>query len=169
MSGALNFTAAPAEVIKGFLNDLRAQVVSSRVPGLDQTGANTQFAVTEVLKLAPTVNSVVEGPFGLMTTLASMVVDVATQAQQNLFSQYCQKFEGPFSATMIAYFLTNDTQEEWWSFSVFIAGTLTLRYPKDAGGHAVALNGQFVGAATHFGSARTSGTPVAPSSSVAAP
>ncbi len=151
VSGALNFAAMPLQIFDAFANDLAAPRIASKIPGLDQTGANTQFAVTEVIKLGPAVTSVVEGPFGLMTTLASMVVDVATQAQQNLFSQYCQKFEGPFSATMVAHFLTSDKQEEWWGFSVSIAGKLTLRYPKDAAGRAVALSGQFVGAATHFG------------------
>ena len=79
-----------------------------------------------------------------------MVVDVAVFAQQHLFAKYCDKFEGDFSATMAAYFLTGDTGLVWWSYKIAITGTLSLRYPKDAGGRAVALSGQFTGHATDF-------------------
>jgi hypothetical protein len=149
VSGALNLAALPGQIIKNFLNDATAPIIASKIPGMGNAGPNAQFAANEVVKLAPAVTSVIEGPFGLITTLAGMVVDVAAQAAQNVFSQYCQKFDGPFSATMVAHFYTKDGQE-WWNYSIAIAGTLTLRYPKDTSGHAVALSGQFLGRATGF-------------------
>src|SRR6185437_2849944 len=71
-----------------------------------------------------------------------------------LFAKYCEKFEGEFTATMTAHFYSKPVAGhdpvEWWNFSTAIKGKLTLRYPKDASGKAVALSGQFEGGATHF-------------------
>ncbi len=146
IGGALNFAAKPAEIITSFGKDLMV----SKASGLAGNNAAGAFAIQETLKVVPTAVEEVANPLALIATLAGMVVDCAVAAQQNLFAKYCDKFDGSFTATMDAHFMTSDTGLEWWSYKIAIAGTLTLRYPKDAGGRAVALSGQFLGHATSF-------------------
>jgi hypothetical protein len=80
--------------------------------------------------------------------------DLAGYANEQLFVQYCQKFEGKFTATMLAHFYSKPNGEgkptEWWTYSTAIAGKLVLRYPREAAGKAVALSGQLEGGATRF-------------------
>ncbi|MGH7867435.1 MAG: hypothetical protein ACREP9_07320, partial [Candidatus Dormibacteraceae bacterium] len=84
----------------------------------------------------------------------ALAVDVVGFATDQLFSQYCEKFEGPVTATMTAHFYSITTAgnkpTEWWTYSTAIKGKLTLRYPKSAAGKSVALSGQIEGGATHF-------------------
>ena len=147
IGGALNFAAMPGEIITSFGKDL----LVSKASGAAGNNAAAAFAIQETAKVVPAAVEVVADPLALITVLAGMVVDCAVAAQQNLFARYCDKFEGDFSATMDAHFMTGDTGLEWWSYKIAIAGTLSLRYPKDASGHAVALSGQFLGHATSFG------------------
>jgi hypothetical protein len=146
VSGALNFAAMPGEIITSFGKDLLA----SKASGVAGNNAAAAFAISETVKVVPTAIVAVADPLALITVLAGMVVDCAIAAQQNLFAKYCDKFEGNFTATMDAHFMTGDTGLEWWSYEIAIAGKLSLRYPKDASGRAVALSGQFIGHATNF-------------------
>ena len=80
-----------------------------------------------------------------------MTTDIASYGEKNYFAQYCEKFEGPFTATMAAYFYAKDHPDhDWWHYTIAIKGTLSLRYPKDAGGGSVPLSGEFKGGATKF-------------------
>lgn len=109
-----------------------------------------QFAVAEAAKFAPRVVADGANVIKQFLNAAALVTDAASYANQKFFARYCQKFEGPFTATMKAYFYAKGYEHnDWWHYSTVISGTLTLRYPKDATG-AVPLSGQFQGGATSF-------------------
>jgi hypothetical protein len=110
-----------------------------------------KLAVREIKKFAPRVVADQGNLMHLVIDAAALTTDIATFAEQRYFARYCEKFEGPFSATMTAYFFAKGYDQDWWHYNIVVKGKFTLRYPKDASGHEVPLSGQFEGAATHFG------------------
>ena len=78
----------------------------------------------------------------------TMLFDLSQYVANRFFEKYCQQFQGPVSGTMSAEFYHEG--QTWWRYTVEIQGQLTLRYPKDASGDAIALTGEFVGNATKF-------------------
>jgi hypothetical protein len=78
----------------------------------------------------------------------SMTFAVSDFVGTRIFELYCQEFKGPVTGRMAAAF--DNGIGVWWTYEVDITGELTLRYPKDAGGEAIALTGELVGHATRF-------------------
>ena len=113
-----------------------------------------KFAVSETKKFVPSAVEGSKGPLDMLDKATTLAGDVIAYANDQLFAKYCEKFEGPFSATMVAHFYSKPNAQghmvEWWGYSTEIHGTLVLRYPKEAAGTAVALSGQLEGGATRF-------------------
>ncbi len=113
-----------------------------------------RFAVTETRRFVPRIVSGAKSPLDLLDKQMLLAEDVAAFASEQLFARYCQKFEGAFTATMLAHFYSKPNGEgkptEWWTYSTAIKGKLVLRYPREASGRAVELSGQFEGGATRF-------------------
>ena len=85
-----------------------------------------------------------------VTAIAGLVLDVSGFVQEQNFAKYCEKIEGPMTATMHAAF-TQDTST-WWTYDITLQGKLVLRYAKGAApGAAVHVNGEFIGSATKLG------------------
>ncbi len=81
--------------------------------------------------------------------LGALVTDVVVYVQQKNFEKYCEKIEGPLSATMHAEFLQENAK--WWTYDMTLKGELILRYAKtDAPGSAVRVTGEFVGSVAKF-------------------
>jgi hypothetical protein len=78
----------------------------------------------------------------------TMLFDLSQYVANRFFEKYCQQFQGPVSGTMAAEFYHED--QTWWRYTIAIQGQLTLRYPKDAAGDAIALTGEFTGNAMKF-------------------
>lgn len=118
-----------------------------------RTSSTFKFVIGEMKKLAPKVAGGLTDAsklFDLGVTLAS---DAISYANDQAFAQYCEKFEGPFTATMIAHFYKRTEGGklfEWWGYGTTIKGTIVLRYPKGATGAATLLSGQLEGGATRF-------------------
>ena len=131
-----------------------AEKLVEHIPESVRSTPGYKFAVSESKKYLPKIVDGAEGPLGVFDKVTSLAGDVIAYANEQLFAKYCEKFEGEFTATMIAHFYSKPVAGhdpvEWWNFSTAIKGKLTLRYPKDASGKAVALSGQFEGGATHF-------------------
>ena len=105
------------------------------------------FAIKESSKLAA---NVMLGPVGWADAIVGLAVDVAGFVQEQNFAKYCEKIEGPMTATMHAAF-TQDTST-WWTYDITLSGKLVLRYAKGApAGTAVHVNGEFIGSATKLG------------------
>lgn len=79
---------------------------------------------------------------GLLLDLSGLLVN-------NVFDKYCEKFEGPMSATLHVEFF-NEAGKFFWKYDIAVEGKLTLRYAKPAPGQAVRLRGEFVGSGTNF-------------------
>ena len=149
LSAALNFVQDGLKEV-GFALGLDAgadQLAASLVPKSLQGNPAVAFAVKESVKL--TTNFML-GPVGWVTGIAGLVLDVSGFVQEQNFAKYCEKIEGPMTATMHAAF-TQDTST-WWTYDIALQGKLVLRYAKGApAGSAVHMNGEFIGSATKFG------------------
>jgi archaellum component FlaC len=113
-----------------------------------------KFAVQETKKFVPTIVDGTKSPIDMLDKATRLAGDVVAYANEQLFAKYCEKFEGQFTATMLAHFYSKSTGEgkptDWWTYSTAIKGKLVIRYPKGATGDAVTLSGQLEGGATHF-------------------
>jgi hypothetical protein len=131
-----------------------AEKMVERIPASVRQTPGYKFAVEESKKFVPSIVEGTKSPiemFDKATTLAGAVV---AYANEQLFGKYCEKFEGDFTATMLAHFYSKANGDgkptEWWTYSTAVKGKITLRYPKGASGKAVALSGQLEGGATRF-------------------
>ena len=149
LSGALNFVQAGLKEV-GFALGLDAgadQLAATLVPKSLQGNPAVAFAVKESVKLT---TNLMLGPVGWVTAIAGLVLDVSGFVQEQNFAKYCEKIEGPMTATMHAAF-TQDTST-WWTYDITLQGKLVLRYAKGAApGAAVHVNGEFIGSATKLG------------------
>jgi hypothetical protein len=131
-----------------------AEKLVEHIPESVRATPGYRFAVTETKKFVPSIVEGTTSPLDLLDKATALAGDVVAYANERLFSQYCEKFEGGFTATMLAHFYSkpapDGTITEWWTYSTAIKGKLVLRYPKGASGAAVALSGQLEGGATHF-------------------
>lgn len=131
-----------------------AEKLVDHIPESVRTTDAYKFVVKEIRTRLPGMVTGVKSPVSAFNAATKIAGDVVAYANEQLFAKYCQKFEGHFTATMLAHFFSKPTPEsltiEWWTFSEAISGKLTLRYPKDASGKAVDLSGQFEGGATKF-------------------
>ncbi len=152
-AGKPNESLAENELEVGSESEIAEKLVE-HIPESVRSTPGYAFAVSESKKYLPKIVDGAEGPLGVFDKVTSLAGDVIAYANEQLFAKYCQKFEGEFTATMTAHFYSKPVgghdPVEWWNFSTAIKGKLTLRYPKDATGQAVALSGQFEGGATHF-------------------
>ena len=149
LSAALNFVQDGLKEV-GFALGLDAgadQLAATLTPKSLQGNPAVGFAIKESVKL--TTNFML-GPVGWVTGIAGLVLDVSGFVQEQNFAKYCEKMEGPISATMHAAF-TQDTST-WWTYDITLQGKLVLRYAKGAPvGSAVHMNGEFIGSATKLG------------------
>jgi hypothetical protein len=86
--------------------------------------------------------------FDLSLTHAKMTNGVLAYVASRIFEALCQTFQGPVTGRMSADFLVGS--RVWWHYDIEISGQLTLRYPKNAKGEAIALTGEFLGNATRL-------------------
>ena len=134
-----------------------AERLVDRIPESVRSTAAYKFVVAESKSFLPSIVDGLgerNGSLHLFTQVTKLAGDIAAYANEQLFAQYCEKFEGPFTAVMEAHFYSKPQPDgrspEWWSYTTTIAGKMVLRYPKSATGKAVALSGQIEGGATRF-------------------
>jgi len=132
-----------------------AEKLVDHIPESVRETPGYKFVVQETRKFVPSIVDGTKGPLGMFKIATTLAGDVIAYANEQLFAKYCEKFQGGFTATMLAHFYSKPTATgsttEWWTYSVAIEGKLVLRYPKTAQGASVALSGQLEGGATHFG------------------
>jgi len=153
VSAALNFfqRGVPKDITRAigvsFANDAALdRLMKEYTPPKYKDDAGYAFAVGQTFKLVPGI----EGGIAATGTMAfTLAFDLAGFASQSLFGKYCEKFEGPLTATMHAEFMKNGLR--WWTYGTAIEGRLVLRYAKnDQPDEAVRVNGELVGSATNF-------------------
>ena len=126
----------------GFTKDFDAAHVSGALS--DDPGK--QFLFSETIK---TSTSFCEGPSGWLKATVGLAVDVAGFCTQQVFAKYCEKYEGPFTASLHAEFDRGGSL--WWKYDTQLDGTLTLRYAKTmVAAQAVHVQGEFRGSGTRF-------------------
>ena len=112
-----------------------------------QENAGYALALTEGSKFLQTTMA---GPEAFPVALGVLVTDVSVYMQQKNFEKYCEKLEGPMSATMHAEIFQG--KAPWWTYDMTLKGRLILRYAKNGSpGSAVHVTGEFVGTATKLG------------------
>jgi len=151
--GSPRESLAENEIEIGSESAIAEKIVAHIPESIRSTPAYT-FVVSETKKFIPSLVDATTGPLDLFNKATKLAGDVVAYANDQLFARYCQKFEGHFTATMLAHFYSKpdaaDKSAEWWTYSTAIEGRLVLRYPKYAAGKAVALSGQLEGGATRF-------------------
>ncbi|MGH7624322.1 MAG: hypothetical protein ACREOJ_03280, partial [Gemmatimonadaceae bacterium] len=155
-AGQTTESLAENEIELGSESEIAERLVE-RIPESVRSTPGYKFVVAESKRFLPTmVDGLGErnGSLHLFNQVSQLAGDIAAYANDQLFAQYCEKFEGPFTATMEAHFFSKPQPDgrtpEWWSYTTTIAGTMVLRYPKSAAGKAVALSGQIEGGARRF-------------------
>ena len=152
-AGSPTESLAENELEEGSESEI-AEKLADHIPESVRTTPAYKFVVSESKKYLPSIVDGTTGPLGMFDKATKLAGDVAAYANEQLFAKYCEKFEGHFTATMLAHFYSKVNAQgvfvEWWTYSTTIEGTLTLRYPKGESGKAVALSGQFEGGATRF-------------------
>lgn len=113
-----------------------------------------KFAVAQSKMFLPGIVNGTKDPLALLNKTTTLAGNVLGYLNDQAFGKYCQKFEGPFTATMVAHFYSKPLADgqivEWWGYTTAIKGRIVLRYPKEAEGTAVPLSGQLEGGATKF-------------------
>jgi hypothetical protein len=147
---------AEGEIELGSETEVAERLVD-RIPESVRNTPAYKFVVAESKSFLPSVVDGLgesNGSLHLFNIVTKLAGDIAAYANEQLFAQYCEKFEGSFTATMEAHFFAKPQPDgrspEWWSFTTTIAGKMVLRYPKTVAGQAVALSGQIEGGATRF-------------------
>lgn len=107
---------------------------------------NVKFLFAESMKAA---DAIWRGPAAWFSTAVSFAVDIAAFAKQRQFDRYCEKFQGPISATLHADFYEN--ARHYWSYDMDLSGQLVLRFAKGkSAGDAIHVSGEYEGHATRF-------------------
>jgi hypothetical protein len=149
VSAAANFLQSEVKsVATAFGLDLSAESFASAMTPQSLKG-NSEYSlvVTDGFKFMANI-AISATSFPL--ALAGLVTDAAIYVQQKNFEKFCEKMEGPVSATMHAEFFQE--KAPWWTYDMTLQGKLILRYAKDAPpGSAVHMTGEIVGSATKLG------------------
>lgn len=147
---------AESEIELGSESEVAERLVD-RIPESVRSTSGYKFVVAESKSFLPTIVDGLgerNGSLHLFNQVTKLAGDIAAYANEQLFAQYCERFEGPFTAIMEAHFYSKPRPDghivEWWSYTTTIAGKMVLRYPKSAAGKAVALSGQIEGGARRF-------------------
>lgn len=145
VSAVFNLASTPIGIVKSFLTDY----VSAKLPQLPNPALKNnpqgQFAMGEAIKAS---QALLSGPTGWVGFLFTFANDLAAYFTDKEFEKYCERFEGPFSATMHGEVFRQG--QTWWTMDIKVEGRLTLRYPKAKEGEAIHMSGQFEGAATDY-------------------
>jgi hypothetical protein len=155
-AGQSTESLAESEIELGSESEIAERLVD-RIPESVRSTPGYKFVVAESKRFLPTIVDGLgerNGSLHLFNQVTQLAGDIVAYANDQLFAQYCEKFEGPFTAIMEAHFYSKPQPDgripEWWSYTTTIAGTMVLRYPKSAAGKAVALSGQIEGGARRF-------------------
>ena len=107
---------------------------------------NVKFLFAESMKAA---DAIWRGPAAWFSTAVSFAVDIAAFAKARQFDRYCEKFQGPISASLHADFYEN--MRHYWSYDMDLSGQLVLRFAKaKSAGEAIHVSGEYEGHATRF-------------------
>jgi len=141
-SEAINYVKAPFELSKGFWADKIPGGLVSR-SGADGLSSAEKFALVETMNVA---TCALEGPAGIVGSVPGLILDTAQWFLQAGFDKYCEKWEGPISATFLGESFTRQG-EPFFDYTIELDGKLMLLYPKDVpAGQPVSLKGYIEGA-----------------------
>jgi hypothetical protein len=145
VSAVFNLASTPMTIVRSFLGDY----VAARLPQLPNPALKNnpqgQFAMGEAIKAGV---GLIASPTAWVGFLFTFAADLGAYFTDKEFEKYCERFEGPFSATMHGEVFQQG--QTWWTMDIKIEGRLTLRYPKTKEGQAIHMSGQFEGAATDY-------------------
>lgn len=145
VSAVFNLASGPLSIVRSFLTDY----VAARLPQLPNPALKNnpqgQFAMGEAIKAG---QGLLASPTAWVGFLFTFAADLGAYFTDKEFAKYCERFEGPFSATMHGEVFQQG--QTWWTMDIKIEGRLTLRYPKTKEGQAIHMSGQFEGAATDY-------------------
>jgi len=141
----LNLGSTVIGIVRNYLVDFAATTASQGPHPLLKDNPQGQLAMSEAVKAS---NAALQGPTGWVTFAVSFANDLAVYMVDQQFNKYCERFEGPFTATMHGEVFKDG--RTWWTMDVRLEGRLTLRYPKSGASQAIHMSGQFEGAATDY-------------------
>jgi hypothetical protein len=147
VSATLSFIAEPIDILKNLATDfLSSNVVSAAMSNSGAYNDNTAFVATEFSK---NLMAFMAGPPGWVAAAIGVAADAGAFAAEKFFSQYCERFGGPFQTTMRGEVFA-EQGGVWRTFSFALDGKLNLRYPKGAAGSAIHMTGEFAGSAHDY-------------------
>ncbi len=140
LGNALLLLKEPLDIALGVLGNSFAARVSTRVPYL-AAHSDAKFAVDTLARHAKEFFQPVTSWEGAVNGYIS---DAISFTAMEVFGVYCEKYEGPFEASLHVEYDTG--RKPWLVYDIRLSGIMTLRYDKNAGTPAQ-LSGEFEGAA----------------------
>ncbi|OGW60986.1 MAG: hypothetical protein A2V83_07010 [Nitrospirae bacterium RBG_16_64_22] len=145
ISTVFNMIGSAAQIAANIATDkVVPDAVFSLLPPAERT-TESKFMFSQGLKFTVAALS---GPAGLYAYASGLASDLIQLKLQQTFAAYCEKFQGPLSATLNVE--TYEKGKLFWKYSIALAGKLVLRYDKGAAGSAIPVTGEFEGNATKF-------------------
>lgn len=143
VSEATNYAHVPIDKSAGYwIDKVPAAFVARQEAWADYNPA-TKFLAISTMKTA--ANFLKEGPPGVILSIPGLVVDAAQLVAQEVFGSYCEKLEGPLSATFLGESFTKQG-EPFFDYTTTLDGKLVLMYEKGAAsGGSVAMTGYIEG------------------------
>src|SRR5262245_23851375 len=116
VSAVFNLASTPISIVRGFLTDYVAVKLPQlpNVPAL-KNNPQGQFAMGEAIKAS---SNLLASPTGWVGFAFTFAADIAAYFSDKEFEKYCERFEGPFTATMHGEVFQQG--QTWWTMDIRI-------------------------------------------------
>lgn len=146
VSAIFNFAGSLLSITRGFLTDYAAGAAGPTLfPPALKSNQTFMFAFNEMGKFSI---GMIGSPTAFVGVVVAFLADIGAYAADRYFDKYCERFGGPFTATMHGEVYRQG--QPWWTFDMTLGGDLTLRYPKAEAGTAIHLTGEFEGTVAEY-------------------
>jgi hypothetical protein len=142
-SEAANYANTPLDKSVGYWIDKVPGGFVARQNAWSGYKPATKFLAISTMKTA--ANFLKEGPIGVIQSIPGLVADAAQLVAQEVMGAYCERIEGPISATFIGESFTNQG-EPFFDYTTTLDGKIVFLYEKDAqAGQPIGLLGYIEG------------------------
>ena len=127
-SDAIKLAKAPLDLSLGFWKSKVIEGIGTRTTDPREVTKGQKFAYVQSMKLGV---AALDGPAGVFAAIPGLILDTAKYLHQELFSAYCEKFEGPIEGVFVGDSYTV-SGEPFIHYTVTLDGKMVLMHPRGA-------------------------------------